>query len=53
MHDLTQVTCQEYIYIMMAIALAAAGTHSTLTPYVAIPLAVIATALMFLRRRRR
>ena len=50
--NLTLVRCQEYIYIMMAVALAA-GTHSTLTPYLAIPLAVIGTAIAFFRRRRR
>jgi hypothetical protein len=49
---LTLVRCQEYIYIMTAVALAAA-THSTLTPYLAIPLAVIGTAVVLLRRRRR
>jgi hypothetical protein len=38
---------------MVAVALAAASTHSTLTPYLAIPLAVIGTAIAFIRRRRR
>jgi len=39
--------------IVVAVALAAASTHSTLTPYLAIPLAVVGTAIAFLRRRRR
>ena len=38
---------------MAAVALAAAATHSTLTPYVAIPLVIIAMALMIFRNRRR
>jgi hypothetical protein len=38
---------------MVVVALAAAGTHSTLTPYLAIPLAVIGMAIAFVRRRRR
>jgi hypothetical protein len=38
---------------MAAVAIAAAATHSTLTPYLAIPIAVIATATMIIRRRRR
>jgi hypothetical protein len=58
---LTVVWCHEYIYIhgesgrwiVVAVALAAASTHSTLTPYLAIPLAVIGTAIAFIRRRRR
>jgi hypothetical protein len=38
---------------MVAVALAAASTHSTLTPYLAIPLAVTGTAIVIIRRRRR
>jgi hypothetical protein len=39
--------------IVVAVALAAASTHTTLTPYLAIPLAVVGTAIVFIRRRRR
>jgi hypothetical protein len=38
---------------MTAVALAAAATHSTLTPYLAIPLVAIGLTLNYIRRRRR
>jgi hypothetical protein len=41
-------------WIMAAIAIAAAATHSTLTPYLAIPIVVVAMGIrVFLWRRRR
>jgi len=37
---------------MTAVAIAAAATLSTLTPYLAIPLVIIVLVLNYIRRRR-